>query len=493
MISDFIIESNKSIKDALILINKNARGIAFVVDNKQLVGVVTDGDIRRSLIKGSKLSSTISKIMNAKFVSLTTEASKEKISKIFNEGMKGLTNGEHKNIKCIPLVNNSNEIVDLIFNFFDEQIPIYEPYLSGNEKKYLLSCLKSNWISSKGPYIDKFEKIFENLHKGYKALAVSSGTTALHLCLISKGITSGDEVIVPNLTFAASINAIIHAGATPVIVDVDPTTWTIDPNKIREVITEKTKAIMAVHLFGHSCEMDQIVNISKENNLIIIEDCAEAIGTRYKDKRVGTLGDTAAFSFFGNKTITTGEGGMALFKNEEAYNKAKILRDHGMSNSKRYWHEIVGYNYRMTNMQAAIGVAQMERLEDIILTKRKIAENYTNSLSQLSSLSLPIEKNWCYHSYWAYGVILKDINLDIDALQEKFKINEIEIRPFFYPLSEQPPYKSFRKGRSLSNSILLTKKGFLLPSSVNLSDKMAKKVCDVLSSIINLNKIVSGF
>ena len=213
----------------------------------------------------------------------------------------------------------------------------------------------------------------------------------------------------------------------------------------------------------------------------------------YKDKRVGTFGNSAAFSFFGNKTITTGEGGMVLFKDEKSYKKAKTLRDHGMSTSKRYWHEIVGYNYRMTNMQAAIGVAQMERLDDIIATKRRIAETYDRALSKLNVFSLPTEEKWCYHSYWAYGVIIKDKNLNVKALEQKFKINGVEIRPFFYPLNEQPPYKDYRQSKSLDISISLAKKGFCLPSSVNLNDKMIKKICDLMSSITNINKIVSNF
>jgi len=493
MIKDFVIEHNKTIKEALILINNNARGIAFVVKNKKLIGVVTDGDIRRCLIAGLTTNSLISQAANNKYISLNVNSPKEKIIKIFKEGIRDNKNQEHKTIICIPLVNNSAEIVDLVFNAKDEYIPVFEPSLLGNEQKYLMSCLKSNWISSKGPYISEFEKIFENLHEGYKALAVSSGTTALHLSLIAQGIGQGDEVIVPNLTFAASINTIIHAGATPVIVDVNQENWTINPSDIKEVISKKTKAIMPVHLFGHSCEMDSIVEIAKDNNLKIVEDCAEAIGTKYKGKRVGTFGDSSAFSFFGNKTITTGEGGMVLFNNEECYEKAKILRDHGMSTSKRYWHEIVGYNYRMTNMQAAIGVAQMERLEAIITKKRKIAANYKNNLSELKSILLPTEEKWCYHTYWAYGVLIKDKNLDVVELEQKLKKNGVEIRPFFSPLSEQPPYQSYKKCKSLKNSILLAKKGFCLPSSANLNDRLLEKVCEALSSIISLNKIVSNF
>ena len=493
MINNFLIEHNKSIKEALILINDNARGIAFVTKNKKLVGIVTDGDIRRCLIAGLTINSIISEVQNNDFVSLNINSSKEKIIKIFKEGIGNKKNKKHKKITCIPLVNNSNEIVDLAFNTKEEHIPVFEPNLLGNEQKYLISCLKSNWISSKGPYINEFEKMFESLHDGYKALAVSSGTTALHLALIAQNIGPGDEVIVPNLTFAASINTIIHSGATPVIVDVDQNTWTINPVDIKEVISKKTKAIMPVHLFGHSCEMDSIVKIAKDYNLKIIEDCAEAIGTKYKSKRVGTFGDSSAFSFFGNKTITTGEGGMVLFNNEECYEKAKILRDHGMSPTKRYWHEIVGYNYRMTNMQAAVGVAQTERLNETIKKKRKIAENYNKNLSKLKSISLPIEEKWCHHTYWAYGVLLKDNKLDVIELEQKLKKNGVEIRPFFSPLSEQPPYRSYRKSKSLNNSILLAKKGFCLPSSVNLNDSLLEKVCRVLSSIISLDKIVKDF
>ena len=239
------------------------------------------------------------------------------------------------------------------------KIPVAVPSLGKKEKKFVLDCLDTNWISSQGKYVQTFEKNFKKRFKTNYALAVSSGTAALQLGILSLGIKKGDEVIVPNLTFAASINTIIHSGATPIIVDINSENWTIDIDQVKKNITKKTKAIMAVHLYGHSADMDELKRICNRNKIFLIADCAESLGATYKKKEKNTLGDIGAFSFFGNKMITTGEGGMVLFKKKSHYEKAKILRDHGMSKTKKYYHVEVGFNLRMTNIQAAIGVAQL--------------------------------------------------------------------------------------------------------------------------------------
>ena len=244
-----------------------------------------------------------------------------------------------------------------------KNFPISNIDLNGNELLYVTEAIKSTWISSSGKFITQFESMFAEFCSTNHAVATSNGTTALHLAIESLNIGSGDEVIVPSLTFAATANAILHSGATPVFVDSLNYHWNIDPEKISGAITPKTKAILAVHLYGHPCDMTQIMKIAKKYNLFVIEDCAEATGATINGEKVGSIGDIGCFSFFGNKIITTGEGGMCITNNADLNERMRLLRDHGMDKSKKYWHTEIGYNYRMTNLNAAIGVAQMEQID----------------------------------------------------------------------------------------------------------------------------------
>ena len=320
------VAKSSTIKNAMININKNKTGSVFITKNKSILGIVTDGDIRRYLIKNKKLDAKIENLMNKKFVSIDSFETRENIFKITEKY-------KHK-IRVFPIVNKNNELVDFIFDNKIHKIPIYKPYLQGNEMNYLLNCVSKNWISSGGYYVLDFEKKFSKIFSERKALAVTSGTTALHLALVSLGIGKDDEVIVPNLTFAAVINSVLYTNATPVIVDINKDKWTIDCNEIEKNISKKTKAIIPVHIFGNPCEMDKINKIAKKYNLYVIEDCAEAIGSKFQNKNIGTSGDCSIFSFYGNKTITTGEGGMILFNKNKHYKIAKKLRDHGMSTKK---------------------------------------------------------------------------------------------------------------------------------------------------------------
>ena len=244
-------------------------------------------------------------------------------------------------------------------------IPIYKPDLGGNEKKYVNECIDTSWISSRGRFVQEFERRFSERIKVAHATAVSNGTVALHLALEALGIQDGDEVIVPTLTYIASVNAISYTGATPVFCDSDALSWQMDPEDIRRRITPKTRAIMVVHLYGQACDMDAIMRIAKEHNLFVIEDCAEAFGTLYKGQHVGAFGDIATFSFFGNKTITTGEGGMVVSNDKALLERARHLKGQGLAAHREYWHDVIGFNYRMTNIQAAIGLAQLERAREV--------------------------------------------------------------------------------------------------------------------------------
>jgi perosamine synthetase len=315
-------------------------------------------------------------------------------------------------------------------------IPVYKPYFSGKEKEYVNNCLDSTWISSKGEYISKFEKAFADFIKIDHATTVSNGTVALHLALEALKIKAGDEVIVPTFTYIASVNTILQTGAKPIYVDSLATTWNIDPQEILRKITNKTKAIMIVHLYGLSCDMDSIVKICKDHNLFLIEDCAEAFGSYYKGQHVGTFGDVSTFSFFGNKTITTGEGGMVVMNGKAIFDRAYHLKNQGVSSEREYWHDIVAYNYRMTNICAAIGLAQLENAPEILQKKKQIAAHYQTKLAHLP-LEFHLETNETTHSYWMCSILTKNKEAR-QPLRDYLKANGIETRPVFFPAHTMP-------------------------------------------------------
>jgi len=370
----------------------------------------------------------------------------------------------------------------MIKNLF---IPLAEPDLDGNESKYLSECICSSWISSKGVFVNKFESSFAKFTKTQFAISTSNGTTALHLSLEALGIKRGDEVIVPDLTFIASANAVSYTGAKVVLVDVDRKTWNIDPIKIRLRISSRTKAIMVVHLYGHPAKMSEIIQIAKEKNLTVIEDAAEAHGAEVKIKhweKVGGIGDVGCFSFYGNKIITTGEGGMVVTNNRKLAEKMRILRDHGQKPDRRYYHEVIGYNYRMTNLQAAIGCAQLERIEKFIKRKRAIAKLYNHYLSGIEGIILFPETSWAKSVYWMYSILVdRPYPKTRDQLMQILAKKRIETRPFFYPLHQLPPYKQHNL---FPNSTYLAAHGINLPSGVTLKDSEIERVAQIVKQQI---------
>ncbi|MFZ4590445.1 MAG: DegT/DnrJ/EryC1/StrS family aminotransferase [Ignavibacteria bacterium] len=356
------------------------------------------------------------------------------------------------------------------------KIPLYIPNLAGNEKKYVNECLDSTWISSKGKFIKEFEDRFSEFINVKYATAVSNGTTALHLALETLGITTGDEVIVPTFTYIASVSSIIYTGATPVFVDSVEETWQMDAEDIKKKITPKTKAIMVVHLYGQMCDMDAIMKIANDNNLFVIEDCAEAFGSQYKGKYAGTFGNISTFSFYGNKTITTGEGGMVVSNDYYLYDKAYHLKMHGVSTVREYWHDVIGYNYRMTNICAAIGLAQLERAEDILKKKRFIADTYNENLKGLPVVTHKEAKD-TVHSYWMYSIMTENVKTR-EALRNFLSDNGIETRPTFYPAHTMPmfahTYQKFRIAEELAI------RGINLPSFPELKKEQVLEVCDTI-------------
>ena len=356
------------------------------------------------------------------------------------------------------------------------KIPVYKPNLQGNEKNYVLSCLESNWISSKGFFVTEFEEKFKSYLSIPHATTASNGTVVLHLALLALGIGPGDEVIVPTLTYVASVNAIRYVDATPIFVDSQETTWQINPEEIEKKITKKTKAIMVVHLYGHPCDMDAITTIAKKHNLFIIEDCAEALGTRYKNQLVGTFGDVATFSFYGNKTITTGEGGMIVTPHKSLYELIIRYKGQGLSQNEEYWHDLVGYNYRMTNICAAIGVAQLEKIELFLTQKRKLAHEYMRKLQHLP-LVFHQETPQTYHSYWMVS-ILTNTHQERNDLRNHLATHGIETRPLFKLIHTMPMYNNTQEQFPIAS--LLSMRGINLPSWPDLTLKEITEICDCI-------------
>lgn len=366
--------------------------------------------------------------------------------------------------------------------FTNKQIPISIPHIGESEISFVNDAMKSGWVSSLGPYIELFEKEFAAFCNTKYALTVSNGTTALHLALSAYGIERGDEVIVPDLTFVATANAVSYTGATPVFVDVDSDTYCIATESIEKAISTKTKAIIPVHLYGHPCEMDLINGLAKKYNLIVIEDAAEAHGARYKDRVVGGLGSCGVFSFYGNKIITTGEGGMLVTNNERVYERAKLLRDHAMSKDKKYWHTTVGYNYRMTNIQAALGLAQLRQIDYFISERNIILNTYKKYLKKSEALKINFSATWAKSVCWL--VCVEILSLDVakrDDLIKQLKNLGIDSRPFFYPLSDLPMFQP--SNTPIAHSV--SAKSINLPTYIGLKESDIEYICANLIEIVN--------
>jgi perosamine synthetase len=354
----------------------------------------------------------------------------------------------------------------------DITIPVYQPLLNGKEKEYVNECLDSTWISSKGKFINLFEEKFAEFIDIKHAITVSNGTVALHLALIALGIGPGDEVIVPTLTYISSVNAIVYTGATPVFVDSLIETWQMDPADVEKKITAKTRAVMAVHLYGHACDLDSLVAVCEQHDLFLIEDCAEAIGTMYKNRYVGTFGDISTFSFFGNKTITTGEGGMVVTNDATLNDRSVHFKGQGLAKHRQYWHDVIGYNYRMTNICAAIGLAQLENVDKLIKRKKDIAAIYEKGFEG-SPVQMHLGNCDVKHSYWMCSILVPQPE-QREPLRDLLAKEGIETRPVFYPVHTMPMYSTKFQRHPIAEEIGW--KGINLPSYPSLRDEQVEKI-----------------
>lgn len=363
-------------------------------------------------------------------------------------------------------------------------IPVYQPDLSGREREYVLDCLDTSWISSGGQgHLQKFESAISNFTGVKHAIGVFNGTVALHLALQCLGVGPGDEVLVPGFTYIASVNAIVTTGATPVLVESRADDWLMDVEDAARKITPRTKAIMPVHLYGFACDMAAMRALADTHNLKIVEDAAEAMGVFSKGQHIGHLSDVATFSFFGNKTITCGEGGMVVTNNDELADNLAVTKNHGMSRERRYWHDRLGFNYRMTHIQAAIGRAQLERIEDIIARKKQIYNWYRDGLSGTPMEWQTSADETLDSSYWLVSMLAQS-SAQRDQIFKALKDNQIDSRPVFYCAHEMPMLAPTSRNVSLPIGEDISARGFSLPSYPGLTEHDIARICDIISKTV---------
>jgi perosamine synthetase len=367
-------------------------------------------------------------------------------------------------------------------------IPVNTPLLNGNEKKYLNECIDSGWISSEGPFVERLESELSHAVDRKYGIAVASGTAALDIAIAALKIKKGDEVILPSHTIISCILAITKSGATPVLIDSELTTWNMDVNLIEGKITKNTKAIMAVHVYGHPADMDKILELAKKYNLFVIEDAAQMLGQTYKEKPCGSFGDISTFSFYPNKQITTGEGGMCVVNDERLAERCRSFRNLCFNNNQRFVHYESGWNYRMTNMQAAVGVAQLEKLEVHVRKKREIAETYRKMIKFNSFINMSLKyTSYSENIYWVVGIIISDNHKYSAQEAMEYLTNQgIGVRPFFYPLELQPIFSddAFSKGNRNLNSMKLYNQGFYIPSGLGITSNQISYVASKVNNMI---------
>jgi perosamine synthetase len=356
-------------------------------------------------------------------------------------------------------------------------IPVCEPTLTGKELEYVRDCLESNWISSAGKYIPIFEEKFAAECDCKYGVACANGTVALHLGLAAMGVGPGDEVILPTFTMIATINAVTYTGATPVLIDSEPGTWNMDVEQLAAKITPKTKVVMPMHTYGHPVDMDPVMELAQKHGLYVLEDAAEAHGAEYKGRRAGGLSHGGCFSFYANKIITTGEGGMITTNNAQFAALAYNLRDHAFSHERHFWHKFIGFNYRMTNLQAAVGLAQTEQMGQFIEARRRNAALYTELLKEIPGLVTPPQAEWAKNVFWMYSLLVEDeFGLTRDQLRAFLARRGIETRTFFIPMHLQPVYYQAFKGQRYPVAEMLCQRGFYLPSASSLTERQIRYI-----------------
>ncbi len=375
-------------------------------------------------------------------------------------------------------------------------IPVNEPFIGEKEISYVLDCLRTGWISSSGKYLEQFEQAWADYCGMRYGIAVSNGTTALQVAVACLGLQPGDEVILPTFTIISCAQAITYNGGIPVLVDCEPRTWCMDVSQVEARITPRTRAIMPVHIYGHPVDMDPILSLAKQHGLYVLEDAAEAHGAQYLSgrgtsteswRRCGGMSDISIFSFYANKLVTTGEGGMVLTNDDQVAERARSLRNLCFRRERRFYHTELGYNFRLTNLQAAIGLAQVERMPDTIRKKRWMGESYNRRLKHLASIQLPVEETWARQVYWMYGLVLDEsTGLDAPEFARLLQAEGVETRPFFLGIHEQPVYTNtgLFTGERYPVSERIARQGLYLPSGLTLTEDQLEQVCQAVEKIL---------
>jgi perosamine synthetase len=458
-------------------LNAGIQGIVLLIDDDgRLTGVMTDGDVRRAILAGASLTSSARCHMSRRFVAGQSSRAREENLSLLTE-----------RCRHVPVLDDEGRPLEILSWAQLWKTALVNPSLSGNEIKYVLDCLTSGWISSAGAYVGRFEKALAELHGSRGAIACSSGTAALHLALLATGIGPGDEVIVPSFTFGATANAVVQVGATPVFVDVDSATWTMTAESVSAAATERTRAVIPVHIYGHPANMPAIMQVARDRGLHVIEDVAEAMTARVGGQLAGTFGHIGCYSFFSNKIMTTGEGGALISSDEALLDRIALFRDHGMRKSRRYWHEVSGLNYRMTNLQAAIGLAQMERLGRFRAHRDRLRATYESLLGGVHGVTLMPCANWADPVNWLYTVLLEDEGMR-QAVAERLHVSGIETRRTFAPLHDQPAFADSRVAGAMSVSDDLHARGLSLPTGNTTDEAEARRVGELVRETVELRR-----
>jgi perosamine synthetase len=367
-------------------------------------------------------------------------------------------------------------------------VPVNEPLLDGREKEYLLECIDTGWISSEGPFVQRFETEFAAQVQRQHGIAVTNGSAALDAAIAALDLTVGDEVILPTFTIISCAAAIVRAGATPVLVDADPQTWNMDVAQVKARITSRTKAILVVHIYGLTVDLDPILELARSHNLYVIEDAAEVHGQTYKNKPCGSFGDLSIFSFYPNKHITTGEGGMIVTNNDGLAERCRSLRNLCFQPKQRFVHEELGWNLRMTNLQAALGLAQLERLDEFVDRKRRMGQRYTELLQALPGVELPLaQTKYCDNIYWVFGILLRpEVPFDATIAMKQLATDGIGTRPFFWGMHEQPVFLKMGlfQGEQYPVAENLARRGFYIPSGLALTEPQMLRVVEALKTLL---------
>ncbi|HEX9461179.1 MAG TPA: aminotransferase class I/II-fold pyridoxal phosphate-dependent enzyme [Alphaproteobacteria bacterium] len=461
--SEFTCLSSDSILVAAERCLDNGTGVCFIVDgHRRLLGRITLDHIRAAVVDGRALLDAA-------------------LERLLPDTSAALAEPPAENEAVMPVLAEDGRLIDVLVDRSKAFVQVARPDLSHHEFRAVLDAFLSSWISSKGAYIERFERDFASFVGMKHAIATSNGTVALHLALVALGIGPGDEVIVPDLTFAATINAVLYCGATPVIIDVDPVMWTMSLKDVTAACTARTKAIIPVHLYGRPAEMAPIAEFAARRKIHIVEDCAEAHGAKYAGRTVGQFSEISCFSFYANKIVTTGEGGMCVTNSLALAAVLQELRSHGMAPNKAYWHDRVGYNYRMTNLQAAIGHSQLHRIGETLRRNSNLERLYRRHLETIPGVSFaPLVAGHCEPVVWLVCArVPADSRADIIAAAAKAGL---ELRPFFHRLSDMPPYRAFARACPVSAELART--GINLPTSNAVDLRVIEKIASVFRDVL---------